>query len=184
MCEEIGTCSRILLQIILQISAPLFRKRGRGDRVLVKGMAKRRVNDDIDISQWGEGQVLSGERLSEQVRQFVLAHVDSVGHLEALLFLARHDDRPWSSAAVSRELRGSPDSTQGQMMSLRGHGLLKEVTDGQFIYQPDTPALDEAARATFAAYAELKVTVISLIYSKPIERIRDLADAFKVRRDK
>lgn len=61
---------------------------------------------------------------------------------------------------------------------------MKEAADGQFQYQPDSATLDEAAQASFAAYAELKVTVISLIYSKPVERIRDLADAFKVRRDK
>lgn len=131
-----------------------------------------------------KGMVLSGDRLSEQVRQFVLAHVESVGHLETLFFLCRHGDRAWSAAEVSRELRGSPDSALAQLENLRHHGLIKEVAPGQFQYGPLSIQLDEAARATGLAYGEMKVTVITLIYSKPVERIRDLADAFKVRREK
>ncbi len=118
------------------------------------------------------------------VRRFIVDHVDSVEQLEILLLLHQHPGRTWDAEAVARELRISALSAGDRLEDQARAGLLARVegSPGRFRYAPGTPALDEAVSGLATAYAERRVTVINLIFSKPVDKIRTFADAFRLRK--
>jgi hypothetical protein len=122
--------------------------------------------------------------LPEVVRRFIVDHVDSVEQLEILLLLHQHPERAWDAESVARELRISALSASDRLEDQARAGLLARVegSPGGYRYAPGTPALDEAVAGLAKAYAERRVTVINLIFSKPIDKIRTFADAFRLRK--
>ena len=128
--------------------------------------------------------------LSEEVKTFITEHISSVEQLEVLLLLHREQQQPWSAQEVSQELRIDPASATERLADLQGRGLLVEsageppATAPLYQYQPQKSNLDDTVNDLAKAYQEYRVTVISLIFSKPIDKIRTFADAFKFRKDK
>ncbi len=112
---------------------------------------------------------------------FLLQHIDSLEQLEVLLLLRRLG-KAASAPQVAAELRIQPDSTRGRLENLSSRGLLEvDVGNSHYRYAPRTPELDQAVSGLATAYAERRVTVINLIATKHLERIRTFADAFKLR---
>lgn len=123
--------------------------------------------------------------LPGEVRRLITHHIESVEQLEILLLLYQQPERTWSREAVARELRLAPGSAAERLEGMLQDGLLRRQGDGQGEYQyaPRSPELDEAVRGLAAEYTLRRVTVINLIYSKPIDRIRTFADAFRLKKD-
>jgi hypothetical protein len=123
--------------------------------------------------------------LPEAVRRFIVDHIDSVEQLEILLLLYQQQGRTWSAEAVARELRIAAISAGERLEDLVRTGLLARE-DGdpvEYRYTPGNSTLDAAVGGLATAYSERRVTVINLIFSKPVDRIRTFADAFRLRRD-
>ncbi|MCO5169273.1 MAG: hypothetical protein M9894_23260 [Planctomycetes bacterium] len=120
--------------------------------------------------------------LPDMVAAFLSAHVDSVEQLEALLLLHRTRPRRWTALAVSEELRTNVDSTRERLDELvrRRKVIGEEHAEGRTTYHVD--GADPAVEALSDAYDARRVSVITFIVSKPLERIRSLADAFRIRR--
>ncbi|WNG32920.1 hypothetical protein F0U61_04295 [Archangium violaceum] len=118
------------------------------------------------------------------VRRLIAENIDSVEQLEILLLLFQHPQRTWNAESVARELRVSALSAGERLEDLNYDGLVARVdgSAGEYRYGPETPALDEAVRGLATAYAERRVTVINLIFSKPVDKIRTFADAFRLRK--
>lgn len=124
--------------------------------------------------------------LPEAVRRFIADHIDSVEQLEILLLLHHHHQgRTWTAEAVARELRIASVSAGERLEDLVQDSLLTRVGGDpmEYRYAPGSAMLDEAVKGLATAYAERRVTVINLIFSKPVDRIRTFADAFRLRRD-
>lgn len=121
----------------------------------------------------------------EEVRRFIAHHIDSVEKLEILLLLHHQPGRAWSPEAVARELRIARQSAAERLEYMARDGLLIRQGEGtrEYRYGPETMKLDNAVRSLATEYVKRRVTVINLIYSKPIDRIRTFADAFRLRRD-
>ncbi|MCW8140496.1 MAG: hypothetical protein KIT58_16480 [Planctomycetota bacterium] len=119
--------------------------------------------------------------LPDVVAAFLSAHVDSVEQLEALLLLHRTRPRRWTAVQVSEELRTNVDSTRERLDELVWRLLVvgREQPGGR-TYHVEGPA--PAVEALSEAYETRRVSVITFIVSKPLERIRSLADAFRIRR--
>ncbi len=128
---------------------------------------------------------MRGSELPEDVRRFIVDHIDSVEQLEILLLLHQHRDRAWNAESVARELRISPMSAGDRLEDLRHSELLtrKSGTELEYRYAPASPKLDATVGGLITAYAERRVTVINLIFSKPVDKIRTFADAFRLRKD-
>jgi DNA-binding Lrp family transcriptional regulator len=121
--------------------------------------------------------------LPEGVRRLIADSIDSVEQLEILLLLLQHPARTWTAETVARELRISPLSAGDRLEDLTRDALLARVKGiEEYRYAPGSAALDEAARGLAAAYTERRVTVINLIFSKPVDKIRTFADAFRLRK--
>jgi hypothetical protein len=128
---------------------------------------------------------LSTNGLADNVREFIIEHIDSVEQVEILLLLRQKTGRTWTAESMARELRIAVSSAATRLADLKKLGLvlLVEGTPGEYRYAPRTPALDETVRGLSEAYSERRVTVINLIFSKPIDKIRTFADAFRLRRE-
>jgi hypothetical protein len=109
-----------------------------------------------------------------------------VVQLEILLLLYGKQDLAWSSDDIARELRVDAAWVDSQLGTLCTNGVLNCTTTKPLSYQyrPKTPELDQAVAGLAQAYADRRVTVISMIFSKPIDKLRSFADAFRIRKDK
>jgi len=119
--------------------------------------------------------------IPQHVGQFVVRHIESVAQLEVLLLLRGAPDKSWSAAEVSRALVTNADQSELWLADLEGRGLLAREDD-TFRYSPATLELELAIDGLAASYATHRVSVISLIFSKPSGRLASFSDAFRIRR--
>jgi hypothetical protein len=119
-----------------------------------------------------------------RVQRFLQTHIDSIEKLEVLLLLRAQASRTWTGAAVAQQLRIAEDSARRRLDDLCERALLACEQQDSFRYAPlassDALAVDELA----ATYAQRRVSVISFIFSQPMDRIRSFADAFRLKKDR
>jgi hypothetical protein len=124
------------------------------------------------------------EDITPQVRAFIADHIESVMQLEVLLLLSGRPDRPWTAAEAAQEMRIEAGWVEAQLKSMLVKGLLETAgAPSQYRYAPRTPELAKAVADLAKAYADRRVSVISLIFSHPLDKIRSFADAFRLRKD-
>ncbi|MEW6054973.1 MAG: hypothetical protein AB1540_00025 [Bdellovibrionota bacterium] len=125
--------------------------------------------------------------LDESLKSFILEYIESVGQLEVLKLLATHPKKEWSASMVSQELRGNDSSTAKYLADFSSKGIFIETSKIQkerlYRYQPKNEELAAKVAALIAAYATYNLRIITLIYDRPVERLRGFADAFKIRKD-
>lgn len=123
--------------------------------------------------------------LSDEVRYFIMENIDSVAKLEVLHLLANSPEQGWTPDAVSRELRSTEAAARKYLSELTASGLLttQDSKNAIFQYQPKRPELDLLVKKLIAAKATFYPRIIQLIYDRPIEKIRELADAFRIRKE-
>jgi hypothetical protein len=124
--------------------------------------------------------------IDDRVRRFIASEIHSVEQLEVLLLLQGSPEREWRASEVSQQLASHPHSAETRLLDLRARGLVQaREQDGELIYRYAPPRETEPIVAALAtAYAERRTSVITMIFSKPIDSVRTLADAFLVRNGK
>ncbi|WP_428938556.1 hypothetical protein [Fontivita pretiosa] len=125
---------------------------------------------------------MAAEDIPQNVVSFLAEHIDSVVQLEALLLLHANPQQPKPAADVARELRIDPNWTEAALTKLAQSGLLESAAAG-YRYAPRSPELDQTIAALAREYQTRRVTIISMIFSKPPDPIRQFADAFRLRKD-
>lgn len=123
----------------------------------------------------------------EEVERFIADHIHSVEQLEVLLLLERTSAREWTAESVCAELRTSVASAALRLDDLTARGLLtrRDGPPPSYMYDPVSPELRGLVRALGATYAERRLAVINMIFSKPTEKfeaMRAFANAFRIRR--
>jgi hypothetical protein len=122
-----------------------------------------------------------------RVKQFITDHVESVMQLEVLLLLASQPGRAWNAADLAQQLRIDAGWVDAQIRNMAAAGIVtldESTPPPQFHYDPRTAELAQTVQGLAHAYADRRVTVIGLIFSKPVDKIRSFADAFRLRKDK
>lgn len=125
------------------------------------------------------------ENIPKDVRAFVIEHIDSVELLEILLLLRRRASESWTAQRISDELRTNPASVEHRIGKLLKKGLVT-VPEGEpvaFKYHPSSPEIEAVVCEVARCYAEKRVSVIELIFSKPQQTIQTFAEAFRFRKD-
>lgn len=122
-------------------------------------------------------------RLPEDVAQFIADHIDSIELLEVLLLLRERAGEEWTDETVARELRINPVSAAARLKTLAAKKLLSSKDAVAFRYAPATATLDTTARRVAECYKERRVSVITVIFSRPSDNIRIFADAFRIREE-
>jgi hypothetical protein len=124
---------------------------------------------------------VSTSGLSETVKSFIIDHINSVEQLEVLLLLHRHWQKDWSAEEISKELRIDPHSAAERLEDLCHREFLSKKKDcpSLFRYNPRQSNHDRAVSELADAYTRHRVTIITQIFSKPLDKIRSFSDAFK-----
>ncbi|WP_224248638.1 hypothetical protein [Hyalangium gracile] len=128
---------------------------------------------------------MSDAVIPARVQRFIATHIDSIEKLEVLLLLRARAERDWSARDVSQELRITEMSATARLEDLTARRLL--VKDGSPPIYRYGPASSEDAQDVGdlqATYSTRRVSVISFIFSKPLDKVRGFADAFRLKRDK
>jgi DNA-binding IclR family transcriptional regulator len=127
---------------------------------------------------------MSDDPIPADVREFLLAHIDSIAQLEALLLLHGQTPSEWTLAEIAGRLYITEEQTAGLLARLTSDGLVVSAGgSGRFAYRPASADLARAVDRVAAAYRAHLVPVTNLVHSKPRTRIREFADAFRFRRD-
>lgn len=129
---------------------------------------------------------MSDAGLPPRVQRFITAHIDSLEKLEVLLLLRSRAEREWTAAAVSLELRITESSAAMRLADLTARRLLVD-TGAQppaFRYSPADSEDVQAVTELAMVYGSKRVTVISFIFSRPLDKVRGFADAFLLKKDK
>ncbi|HET6778910.1 MAG TPA: hypothetical protein VFH26_08465 [Gemmatimonadales bacterium] len=120
--------------------------------------------------------------IPEGVRNFLLQCIDSVEQLEVLLHLHRTPEESWDSESIARVLYSNPASITHRLAGLYSNGLLTQTSAFTYRYQPKTAELDVTVSQLAETYRQRRVAVITVIASKPMEKVRAFSEAFRLRK--
>ena len=125
---------------------------------------------------------MTDEPIPADVQDFIIRRIDSVTQLEALLLLRRHPDETWDLQATARRLYTTEQEVAEVLALLCNDGLLS-VRDGIYRYDCATPQERDRVDQLADIYARQLIQVTNMIHAKP-RRIRQFADAFRLRKDR
>lgn len=129
---------------------------------------------------------MSDAVIPPRVQRFISTHIDSIEKLEVLLLMRARADREWNARDVSMELRITEASSAARLQDLTARRLLVEHEGSplSYRYHPASPEDAQAVAELQETYNTRRVSVISFIFSKPLDKVRGFADAFRLKRDK
>jgi hypothetical protein len=124
---------------------------------------------------------MTDEVVPGDIKAFILAHIDSVAQLEALLLLRATPGKLWDAGGTAKRLYVSERESHQALAHLCADGLLSRSED---LYSYTGLAAETAAIVDrlAEAYARHLIPVTSIIHSKP-RRIREFAEAFKFKKE-
>lgn len=132
-----------------------------------------------------DGLKSADDKFPDDIKRFVGERIPSVEVLEILLLVFADPQEEWSALEVSRKLCTSVNSARSRLQELEAAKVLLSINTEPVKYRfhrenaPMFSLVGELERI----YKERRVSVISLIYSKPAEPLRAFSDAFRLRKD-
>lgn len=129
---------------------------------------------------------MSDAAIPPRVQRFIATHIDSIEKLEVLLLLRSRAEREWNARDVSQELRITEASAAARLEDLTARRLLVKVSGSTLSYRygPVGAEDEQDVGELQATYSTRRVSVISFIFSKPLDKVRGFAEAFRLKRDK
>ena len=184
------------MQAFLKEVAAAYDYRKPGGRVPVRAPELRDIADlqcpfnlpksrgEVRHSSWNleVGPQLPDELISEDLRDFILRHIDSIAQLEALLLLRRHPGETWTAASSAQRLYIGEADASSVLEHLCAAGLLS-CAEGQYRFAGQSEDNRAMIEGLAESYANHLIQVTNLIHGKP-RRLREFADAFKLRKDR
>jgi hypothetical protein len=122
------------------------------------------------------------ELIPADIRDFIIRHIDSVTQLEALLLLRGNADEIWDLSTTAKRLY-TTEQDVAEVLALLCHDGLLSVSEGVYQYDGATPEQRSLVDRLAALYSRQLISVTNVIHAKP-RRIRQFADAFRLRKDR
>ena len=128
---------------------------------------------------------MAHELIPDDVKAFLLQRIDSIAQLEALLLLRTNAALTWDAEALAKRLYITGQETAAILHHLQANGFLvvAEDSSGVYQYQPASSHLACMMDRVAELYARYLIPVTQLIHAKPITRVQEFADAFKLKKD-
>lgn len=122
--------------------------------------------------------------LPADVHRFLSEYVQSIAQLELLLLFHRDPEKAWNVEESAKELYTSVTMTGQLLESLRAIGLISVTGDSQLLYRyaPKSAELQKLVDDIAQLYTERRMTIINTIYSGPLQKLHNFADAFRFSR--
>jgi DNA-binding IscR family transcriptional regulator len=123
--------------------------------------------------------------LSARVCQFIDQNIESLAELETLLLMRRDPQSSCDAADIAKALYISTEQAGRLLADLARRGMIvsTEAHATRYSLNSSNANSDAAIAEVALAYEERRVAVISLIYSKPLNKVQTFADAFRLRKD-
>ncbi len=120
--------------------------------------------------------------VSADVHDFVVAHFDSVEALEIAMLLRRGPNTFWAAPAIAEHLGMRQNVAEAKLNALRDGGLLvRGDQTGAYRYSPANDELRQRVDALAEAYTDRRLSVINIIHSANLERLRAFSGAFRLK---
>lgn len=121
--------------------------------------------------------------IPNEVEQFLLAAIDTVPHLEALLLIFQNPATVWSVEALAARIYVSNEQAAAVLDDLTRRQLITRVQQSPAMYQfiPRSPEQTGLLNKVAEAYRTQLVPVARFIHSKPSASVRDFARAFRLK---
>ena len=123
---------------------------------------------------------MADEPVPDDVRDYIINHIESIAQLEALMLLRAHPGEAWDVLKMSRRLYISEPEVADAVGRLVDDSVVR-FQDDTFAHSP-APEVRDLIERVASAYRRHLIPVTNLIHSKP-SRIQKFADAFKFRRN-
>jgi hypothetical protein len=120
--------------------------------------------------------------IPEDLRDFVLRHIDSIAQLEALLLLRRNPTEAWTADVAAKRLYTTEADATNVLDQLCADGLLICADDG-YRFDPQSDEQRQMIDLLAESYRRHLIPVTNLIHGKP-RRLREFSDAFKIRKER
>ena len=123
--------------------------------------------------------------IPDDVKAFLLQRIDAIAQLEALLLLRSNPALTWDAEALAKRLYITGQETTAILHHLQANGFLvaAELSSGVYQYQPASPDLVYMVDRVAELYARYLIPITQLIHTKPLTRVQEFADAFKLKKD-
>jgi hypothetical protein len=125
---------------------------------------------------------MSVSNIPADVRRFLLAVIESVPHLEALLLLRADPLASWSSDAMAARLYIDEASASRLLTDLHAHRLAQHEA-GHWRFDPRDTEIAGIVDRLAGVYARHVVEVAELIHSTSDRKAQRFADAFRWRKE-
>ena len=127
---------------------------------------------------------MASRAIPNEVEQFLLATIDTVPHLEALLLIFQNPQTVWSVEDLAARIYVDSPQAAAVLDDLTRRRLIARVEQSspatyQFI--AGSPAETELLDKVAQAYRTQLVQVARFIHSKPSASVRDFARAFRLK---
>lgn len=119
--------------------------------------------------------------ITPELKQFIEHFIESVLQLESLLLLRNEPQRAWTAVDISKALYVPEDVASSLLADFvrGGFAILIPPAKDKYVYRARDDETDRLIDQLRAAYHHRRVAVISLIYSKPLNKVQTFADAFR-----
>ena len=119
----------------------------------------------------------------DELYGFILEHVDTVPHLEALLLLWNSRPRVWDTTEMAARLFVNESGAHSILSDLTRHGLVIAQADTpvRYLYL-SSPENDRLIEAVAYAYRTDLIRISTTIHSKASSGVREFARAFRFKR--
>lgn len=124
-------------------------------------------------------------KLSENVKRFIFANIDSAELLDVLLLMNADRSRLWTPDKLGHELRTSTKSVTNRLLRLEMLGMV--VSTGsetlEYFCKPQNKELDDIVNELADCNTLIRHKILQLIFS-PLKQGRIIADGFLVKSKK
>jgi hypothetical protein len=128
---------------------------------------------------------MTDDPIPDDVKAFLLRHIDAIAQLEALLLLRANAELAWSADTLAKRLYIPVQEKAELLARLCADGFLAALDSQPLLYQYHCTSSEQAHMVDQVAelYARYLIPVTHLIHSKPRTRVQAFADAFRLRKD-
>lgn len=128
---------------------------------------------------------MNQDALYKEVDEFILEHIDTVPHLEALLLLWNSRPKAWTVEEMASALYVSCGTARNILQGLARRELLVDVDEAPecYRYVSLSDKRDSLIQAVDAIYRRDLIRISRMIHSKAAPGVREFAQAFRFTKD-
>lgn len=125
---------------------------------------------------------MDSAEIPDDIRRFLLQHIDSVAKLEGLLLMYRNPQQDWDAAFLASRLYINSQQAATILTELSKIGLSRATEPRGHIYRysPANESLADVVTRLESIYAKQLIPVTNLIHTRAPSSLQHFADAFKM----